>query len=789
MDDPWGSPWASTDNTSDNDPRSSSRADIFLSPPPKAFFGNGSASLSPQSPWSGNHNDGGLNIWTAGGPRADDADNQNEWSTWVDSTRLSPRLSGSGRESPLAWPENAAASPVFIANSRSRTPSILRHQSPDPWAVELPLSNKSDAELPDSIKGTANEALATESGQVGATSQAYQNIAGNHRAQITNSENALVDDEFTVRRNDSPRTSHELATEHANTGSQLDSVACELPSRPSSTCTTNSHDGPDRERQDSPITSIDEDRGGRIRNNSRKVSGKVQELVGIYDGLARAVSEEPPALSRRRMSQAIDREDSAMRGKSEDGNDDDGAGFGDFEDPLSDESIIAPSPSRSFSSGLSSTPKAEINNSFTQKLEGEAENDAVVVAETGPAQITRPLNQFKGMKFDANLSALDKLFPNASDQLTSCSTEGREVPGHVINDSFETVSERKAWYRISRFGSMRKHNSGDDENYHRVAWPASQLHTDTIKIVRKWMEQDTYAGKAILGGPKRTGFFDWDSDIAPVELDQVFQRKKSATQHTRTTSIPAPNAITPTRPVDERPYRNSTGISLPIVVQPASHPTTVVPSFDWNSGTQQASFTTQSSPTSSQKLGAEAVPVSVPAPVQTVVVDENDDDWGEMISSPRATQDYIEQNVTTFPLPEVASTNHELERPSSLTSSGNHQTTARNVPVPQGTPVVPDPWSLLDISVLDTNAPKLPRETSLVPGANTLPPNKDLFKLEDSTFKQEMLDQGMITDQTALKQSLKKETSPISIPGGGNHDDIVVQTILKHLPDLSYMFR
>ncbi|KAK5627355.1 hypothetical protein RRF57_003070 [Xylaria bambusicola] len=774
MDDPWGSPWASTDNPSDNDPRSSSRADIFLSPPPKAFFGNGSASLSPQSPWSGNHSDGGLNIWTTAGTRADETDNQIEWSTWVDSTRLSPRLSDSGRESPLAWPENAAASPVFIANSRSRTPSILRHQSPDPWA----------AEIPNSIKTTANEALPTRSGQVVATSHGFQKVAENHEAQTTNSRNALVDEDFTVKRNGGPRTSHELTTEHTNTGSQLDSVARELPSRPSSTCTTNSHDGPDRERQDSPITSIDEDRGGRIQNNSRKVSGKVQELVGIYDGLARAASEEPPTLGRRRMSQAIDRGDPSMRDESKDGNDD-GAGFGDFGGPLVDEGIIAPSPSRSSSPGLSSTPKAEISDSFAHKLDDEEGIDRVTVAEIASTRTPKPPNRFKGVRFDANLSALDKLFPNVSDSLTSCSTEGREVPGHVINDSFKTVSERKAWYRISRFGSMRQHNSGDDENYHRVTWPASQLHTDTIKIVRRWMEQDTYAGKAILGGSKRTGLFDWDSDIAPVELDQVFQRRKSATKHTRTTSIPTTNAITHIKQVDERPYRNSTGISLPIALQPASQPTKAAPSFNWNSGTQQVSLTTQRSPKSSPKLGAEAV--SVPVPAQTTLVDENDDDWGEMVSSPHATPDHIEPNVAVFSISETATTDHELERRLSLTTSDIHQSPASKLRAPQDTPKVPDPWSHLDISVLDITTPKFSREKSLVPTANTLPPNKGAFKSESSTSKQEILSEDI--GPVALKQPSKKATAPIPIPGGESQDDIVVQKILKHLPDLSYMFR
>ncbi|KAI0433034.1 hypothetical protein F5Y09DRAFT_108485 [Xylaria sp. FL1042] len=788
MDDPWGSPWASTDTPADNDndnnsgPPSSVRADIFLSPPPKAFFSN-ATSLSPQSPWSGHHDDGGLGIWSTAG-RADDADNQNEWGTWANSIaqppRLSPRLIGSGKESPLAWPENAAASPVLIANSRSRTPSILRHHSPDPWATELSLTNRPDAALPDSTKTTTSDTPALALGRVGEVSQASPAVTGREGEGNTSSESALAGKEFTVGGNDYPRTSYELASGHAKTSLQLDSSVFELPSRPSSTCTIDSHDEP--ERQDSPITSIDEDRGARRQNGLRKTPGIVQELVGKYDGLARAVSEEPPVLGRRGLSQTASRDGSRVRSEIEDDNNDE-VGFGNFEDALADDGGAARSPGNSSSSDFSSTPKAEVKDIFARK--SEHEEDHLTTTETIPTQAHPRPNQFQDVKFDTHLSFVDKLFPDLADSPENCSKGNWEIPDHGVHDSFTTISERKGWYRISRYGSIRKHNSGDDENYQSVTWPTSQLHSDTIKIVRRWMEEDLYAGRATLGGTKRTGFFDWDSDAAPVELDQVFRRRKSVTKHTRTASIPANNTSIQLGLLDERPHRNSTGISLPAELQSSNQPIMAIPSFGWNSGTKEIPLATPIPLPSGQTLNS----VSVLAPVETTFIEEDDDDWGEMVSSPRITNDHTEPNIPTFPPPETSSKNHETKPRPSLTTSGPKIANSRDASTTES-----DPWSFSDISVLDKSKPLTDQTGETFSGSNVnVPlPTQGVFEPLKQTppIEYETPSAELITGRVPVNKS-SNGVSAVPSPrcGNGSQDDIVVQKILHHLPDLSYMFR
>ncbi|KAI0546666.1 hypothetical protein F4679DRAFT_406831 [Xylaria curta] len=867
MDDPWGSPWASNDAPSENDPplpssrmntpssqinTSSSRTtnSFFLSPPPKAFFGGSGTSLpATQSPWPGSsrdNDDGFNNIWTTAADRGVDgvADGQNEWGgAWGGESgyvqpppRLSPRLSTSGKESPLAlaWPENAAASPVFLGgHSRSRTPSLFRHASPDPWATELSLTNRSDLDLsnPSPVKAATSNAPTIETGRVEQASHASHIVAANDREHRDEEEDAM-EGARTDKGDSDPRTGLGLVHEDTNTGFHEDTntrkqgpAVCEPPSRSSSTCTLDSHDGPDGpDRQDSPITSIDEDRGTRIQNNNmRKTSGKVQELVGIYDDLARAVSEEPASLDRHEASQtrAVNHEKSRDRRgfedneDNEDNDDNDGAGFGDFENAFANADGATESPgSASFSSEFSSTPRAETKDIFTREPQHEREEDSTTMTETPYVRPQKAPNRFRHVVFDTNLTEnLNKLFPDLSsgslpkDFLPSDSTEG-EVSDHIVTDSFATISERKSWYRISRFGSMRKHNSGDDENYHRVTWQASQLHDDTVKIVRRWMEEDSYAGKAILGGTKRMGFFDWDSDAAPVKLDEVFRRKKSAvTKHMRTTSIPAGNTtvIQNNTSAAERPYRNSTGISLPMELLPGSQPTTpVVPGFGWNSEAPATRPVHNNSPTTNlapapTSTPRETAPISREAPKETASrrlepiqvtstdeeeEEEEEDDWGEMVSSPRVAETIVEPNISAF-LP-TEKNNEPTPRPSLAISNNVDKLTELKSPPPEGTRLPPsDPWLFSDFSVLDKprQSLHLPRghasqavEGAIVPESKSSLHNRN--SLDTSRSKAPLAD-----------IPLKGTAVHSDLPRNESQDDIIVQRILQSLPDLSYMLR
>ncbi|KAI1197136.1 hypothetical protein F5X97DRAFT_302854 [Nemania serpens] len=787
MDDPWGSPWASTDVPLDNDPPPSSRANNLLSPPPRAFFGSGTTALSAQSPWSASHDEDGLGVW-ATAERADGTDSQNEWSTWAESgvqpVRLSPRLSSSGKESPLAWPGNGAASPGFIPNPRSRTPSTLRHHSPDPWAAELSLTNRSDVELPSSLQVISSNAPTVESEQAEA-SQASPIVTGSGTGWDKENQECPVGEAFA---SDGVRPGR--LNDCADIGSNLAPAVYEIPSRPSSACTVDSHR--EIERQDSPITSIDEDRGTRVQHDLQKTSRKVQELVGIFDGLTRAASEEPPTASRRGTPRTASRERSLERTDVETDDDYIGDGnradFGSFEDPLGNDAGAIQSPGEaSSSSEYPLMPNTELKDVLPRKSTDLGKEDHIAITANTRVQSQKVATKFRGITFDPNLLLVDKLFPHLPDSLASGSTESWEMPDQSMNDSFSTISERKAWYRISRYGSMRKHNSGDDENYHGVTWPTSHLHSDTIKIVRRWMEQDSYAGRATLGGTTRTGFFDWDSDAAPVKLDEVFRRKKLVTNHARVSSIPPNDGAMRTTPTDGRPYRNSTGILLSTELKSAGLPNMSIPGFDWSPKSRIVPSVTGFSHSHQTKNPA-------PVPIQTTFADE-DEDWGEMVSSPRAA----EPAVSPPSIPEAPNESHRPIAKHSLSiSTVNQSTEPREFVSEDARPAPSDPWSFPGTSV-----PDRPKQISELPKGHDFETNTPLSGQDSlsrrSTVQYEPSRENMINSQSTIDGASpasgpppKKTTAaptPTDWPSHESQDDIIVQRILKGLPDLSYMLR
>jgi len=809
MDDPWGSPWASADTSSNTDPPPS-HANTFLSPPPRAFFGNATGSPS-HSPWSSNQDDNGSSAWTTT-DSLDAPNSQSEWGAWAESgaqgPRFSPSLSVSGKESPLPWPENAAASSVMLANSRSRTPSLFRHHSPDPWASELALRSDSDTIPRYPSTSTASGTPTIETAQFAEIPNTPQPAKNDGAVQTLETEGSPTKGQAASQRTASVGTDGlandtGVADRPTGTSSKLEKGVSELPSRRSSTFSLDSHDGLDR--QDSPITSIDEDRASQVQSTLRKSSGKVQELVGVYDGLTRAASEEPPPLDRCGTSRTRDHEDlSAQTGTAKSGE----VGLSDtqvvsFHDQL-DSSLSGESLP---TSELSSTPEAELKEEeFIQSTQRGKEVVRIADQDMTPVRTQPPAKSSDTVSFDINLALLDQLFPNITQPPEGTFTEDTGVSEHVINDSFTTISERKAWYRISRYGSMRKHNSGDDENYHRVTWPTSQLHDEAIKIVRRWMEEDSYAGKATLGGTKRTGFFDWDSDAAPVELEKVFRRRGSVIKHTRTASIPAPanNAANQVLSVDKRMYRNSTGISLPAGGRnplPPSGLNTPMASFGWTSEPQQDSpmdRLPQSSGQVQKPLEGRdhSTSVATPGTIQAMPPDEDEgeDDWGEMVSSPHMAEFSAQTKLSTFPGPRTTSENFvsTLTGSQSVTSSDLQpgSSTRSEILVLQKSRVMlksPD----------EHVSHQLASFTALEPSSAGSKADSHRQTSKPSIVY-EIPKESIGAFQTATEGDLHQSLEPnntrasdtrVDVPENQNEDDIIVQRILQNLPDLSYMLR
>lgn len=152
----------------------------------------------------------------------------------------------------------------------------------------------------------------------------------------------------------------------------------------------------------------------------------------------------------------------------------------------------------------------------------ESDHEERITAPEPTPRVRKPLD----IHISIDLTQLDILFPNTKPMNTSPGL----VPDVIIDDTFTSVSERKSWYRLSRPGSMRMHNLGANEDYVRVDWVHSTARDDTLKIVRRWLEEDSITGRVVLGrkgGPIGASMFNWDSNAPPVEIDELLRRKPS----------------------------------------------------------------------------------------------------------------------------------------------------------------------------------------------------------------------------------------------------------------------
>ncbi|CAJ2507541.1 Uu.00g087270.m01.CDS01 [Anthostomella pinea] len=824
MDDPWGSPWASSDatTTSKHDTLPPSPPKSLLSPPPRAFFGN-IANLPSHSPWA---DDDAFGDW-AGAERTENTSSQGDWGARADAgaqmPQLSPKPDSSGKASPLAWPSSAATSPGLRPLPRSRASSVFRHHSLDPWATEPSLTEGPNLPPPTSPNAQVNATANTTTGpdEEDAISISIRGPGEGTTTVIDGP--AFLDQQAETSKVDGKdeQGASEYYKDDGVLRPELDSH--DPQSRPSSAFSDDSRNVPDR--PDSPITSIDEDPKSRRQPISRKTSGKVQELVGMFDGLAKAIPEETPPPERHESLQVKRRE--RLPGRTE-SREDAESGFGDFEDASFDNRKVAPDSAVSL--GRSSTPKARCEDGVSPDRESESNEPQAPISRSVLVRVQELIEKFGPVSYDVDLQDIDKLYPDLDEVVRSDASdagEASQVPDQLIRDSFTTISERKTWYRISRYGPMRKHDSGDEDNYQRVIWSSSQLHTDTIKIVRRWMEEDSFSsGRPSLGGSKRTSAFNWDSDAtaAPIDLDKVFARRPSAIAHARTVSIPPPkqNPIQTAPSLGSRPARDSTGGS---VGQPGTTfgTVTLVANFGWSSDVLDSPTTAPPASIGTQAQNAPrrpspivpppaAVTLPVPGEVHAGSEDDEEDDWGEMVSSPK---------VEIHPAIPAAAIRQESS--STLTTQVNSPAPTLSVAIPQPSqpseevskePPSPErksahgnPWPLADLSIFEKSAgtPKSSRQ-ELGPVADfsifESPTSFSKSSLVNSTKPNSVFESRDGGDGSAVEQ---KETDspdtqvpakpiaailgPIEKSTVSSDQESIARNIVQNLPDLSYMLR
>lgn len=789
MDDPWGSPWnTATPDRSGSPTKSIRSAKSDLEPPPRAFL---SASNTPRlpaaSPWADDASDG-FGDWSAADtgiatPAA------SGWGGGWDSTPQKGHLTPTGNEheggfafdrgtSPITWPGNAAS----VGDKRaSGAPS--RH---DPWASEDMEEGKGAL---DALRVVVDRPASPADGNmeggrgVGELESPWEDETRNGYLHVETAVTAHDDTKDTTTT--TTTTNNEQATE------ELEQIQPSVEFRPrssrsrSSSGSRNGSEEQDTDRQDSPITSIDEDARSRLPVPQRKVSGRIQVLVEKFDGLAKAAADEPRTVSRSR-SRSITPQPGPAASIAETETEDETADFGEFEDAGDVEERPVTPPAAAINSSPGITPnRSSIVGAQSQASSAQPSPISIKwrsdTLDSVSSDVKNVATQFSDVTFNIDLTKLDTLFkPSPS---TDLQVTPEPIPDYPITDSFTTTSQRKTWYRISRQGSSRKHNFGDWDSYRRIQWQTSALHADVLKIVRRWMEQDSITGRTTLGGgTTKTDLFGWDSAAEPVALEKVFAARRGVSARPVSLQQPLgmPPTVVPEGAVPVETARKVSGTRPVSLVGPPS-----AAAFGWSSGGSEPALelrgtTGPRGPGSIVQMRPPDVITKPkgkkPVPLTIQQSDEDEDDWGEMISSPieapkltslEAAFDEPVPAAASLPtlMPDLSLRNSpttqskEIQSPSLM---GSSQPTKQPVSLAS----THDAWGSTDLSILDSS-PK-PAMTPTRPGseATSLPTAPPADILPPATVSYDT----PVEEDSAETESL-------------------IRRIAGNLPDLSYMLK
>jgi hypothetical protein len=394
-----------------------------------------------------------------------------------------------------------------------------------------------------------------------------------------------------------------------------------------------------------------------------------------------------------------------------------------------------------------------------------------------------PLKKLSPISVTVDLSAIDRLFPSV--KLAKPSPE--PVPDVIIDDTFASTSERKAWYRLSRRGPMRMHDLGDEENFVRMDWKSSNVRHDTLVIVRRWMEEDSIAGRVVLGrrGGDEPGskLFNWDSSAPQVEIGDLLGKKtRKSKEHSRQgsrTSIGSP--ISPTAAT----FAWSSPPASPVAsVQSPVAPSTVVkptqPPVDRPKSIFIPPPPAIGRPVSiDQALKRPVAPPITPLGAPQDSTDEEEDDWGEMVASPGHDQ---RTSLDTAP-----SAANGLISPVSTASEGKSPTLSHNgangiINSAKGQSVA-NAAGFGSLDLLMGGHKKRSQEGQPGQTSNPFPAQR---LLSHKRSQSEMVS----TPPSLLRADADTKPSTLKAAAHSKADeDEIVAGILADLPDLTYMLR
>ncbi|TLS26547.1 hypothetical protein PpBr36_05495 [Pyricularia pennisetigena] len=763
MEDPWAaSPWTTPAPENDRGPE----------PPPRAFLTSTTTDSLPglefTSPWGGdddsNWASGSLNVWGNGAtdnPRS--RSRENSVQSLAGSRPRSRDNSVSGR----AWP---IASPGLAAKtlSRSSSNSVLRLPGTqlDPWAsdtsLELPPSPPKAAVSPGfSAKFNPQDTIPEASPDP----DEFKELEVGSPQWGRDKEHSVVEikDTTTEETDRRAQDSQEEASDQNGKTTR---------SRASTSCSDDSRQ--DTRPQDSPITSIDEDSRLKPLPHSpmqRKVSAKVSDLAKMFDSAGKSSPAtsipRPIPSTRKNFKELVEvaRVSSTTTATTV------------------ATSIPRPLPATRASfqtlveaANISTQPELPAT-SVPRPPPPTRTNFQELIDKFGSVQYQQELtDKYGDVQFTADLKAVDELFEKLDlRDSTFADPEDADVSDRIITDTFSSISERRVWYRVSRQGTKRLHDAGGDDYYRRVTWRTSEVRNDTFKIVRRWMEEDAFTGgrshlRGYSGGANKAkgAAFGWDSSVPdePVNLDEVFKKKRQS-------APPAP------RKVDQTPA-------------PA------MASFGWSSTPSAAPSNGFSWSTSMMDAAKPPAPNGGPRPVSMFATSkpldppslapgnkEEDDDWGEMVTSPGANGNTIDPAFSMIKnLDPRDKANADVKAPAVKSATPvssdaiqpakppkTASTPAASQPSDQASTAVSDPW---DLSFFGAPDPPAPASTvgSLQPVPTT--------GIKDSTPRSH----SPLPADSKPRKMVSFEG--MQDPADDAYED-EVRRVVRNLPDLTYM--
>lgn len=575
---------------------------------------------------------------------------------------------------------------------------------------------------------------------------------------------------------------------------------------------------------DSPHTSPDGE--SRPIPGETKDTSKVKELVQLFDGLAVESPSPPESRSDEDLPLASSEPNSEEPSPAETEDE-----FGDFEDGVSFVSASA-------------NDEPEVSTGAPSSVQPSKAAEEPIVSRP----VERRTFERGSVKFDIDKSIVDQLYSD-KEILPETAHYGPSDVDNPITDSLLTVEQRKVWYRISRYGTMRKHNSGDDDAYVRMGWQHSKVREKTLDIVHKWMEEGRLGVGMALGGVGRVeAMFSWGKpgqapNTAALHVARKASQSSKAKQPALQTSPPRQSAHD-VKPVHKR-QKSSVGSIKSIV----SSPVEPSPRFSWSTA-QPASpgpataITSASTDSHPESFRQEPVippiskvfesPSPVPVPIEPLKpkpaarpapeqpkenipkASDDDDEWGEMVASP-ATPNFPDifslpslnqgngpSKTSTPELSHVGMSNNHAGKHFRNASLGNQSTPAKPFDIDAFVPKASNRSSLGDLSKLTSGSedPWANADFSFFESPSTAPTSLPTSKPPPCTSKPSPFSSKPIpvAPKSAATLSNTKQAKPASpdiqpAPPAGRkskaelEQDKIVRDIIMGLPDLSYMLR